>query len=149
MSLADLIPTLQLAIGPVILISGIGLLLLSMTNRFGRVIDRSRHLAKELQNIGDKDRTKIMGQLKILAKRARIVRAAIALAAISVLLAAVLIITLFLGALFGLGVVGLIVTIFITCLFALIGALLLFIADINISLKALWLEVPPEVLNLR
>jgi len=33
MSLESLIPNLQLAIGPVILISGVGLLLLCMTNR--------------------------------------------------------------------------------------------------------------------
>lgn len=45
MSLADLIPTLQPAIGPVNLVSGVGLLLLSMTNRPGRVIDRSRPAA--------------------------------------------------------------------------------------------------------
>jgi len=33
MSLESLIPTLQLAIGPVILISGVGLLLFRMTSR--------------------------------------------------------------------------------------------------------------------
>jgi len=41
----ELIPVLQTAIGPVALISGIGLLILSMTNRLGRVIDRGRSLA--------------------------------------------------------------------------------------------------------
>ena len=41
MSLKDLLPVLQVAIGPVILISGVGLLLLSMTNRLGRTIDRA------------------------------------------------------------------------------------------------------------
>ena len=41
MRFAELIPVLQMAVGPVILISGIGLILLSMTNRFGRVIDRA------------------------------------------------------------------------------------------------------------
>jgi len=35
-TLTQLIPVLQVAIGPVILISGVGLLLLSMTNRYGR-----------------------------------------------------------------------------------------------------------------
>ena len=144
MTLADLIPTLQLAIGPVILISGIGLLLLSMTNRFGRVIDRTRHLAKELHGTEGADSERILGQLRILAKRARVVRAAIALASTSVLLAALLIISLFLGALFSLGVVGFIVTLFISCLLTLIWSLLLFISDINISLKALWLEMPAE-----
>jgi hypothetical protein len=56
LSLHHLIPSLQVAIGPVILVSGVGLLLLSMTNRFGRVIDRSRELATELR-AGTGDRT--------------------------------------------------------------------------------------------
>ncbi|MGH8016807.1 MAG: DUF2721 domain-containing protein [Opitutaceae bacterium] len=47
MSLNELVPILQLAIGPVIVISGVGLVLLSMTNRYGRVIDRARHLAEQ------------------------------------------------------------------------------------------------------
>ncbi|MSU48902.1 MAG: DUF2721 domain-containing protein [Opitutus sp.] len=46
-SLTQLVPILQLAIGPVILISGVGLLLLTMTNRFGRLLDRSRLLNRE------------------------------------------------------------------------------------------------------
>ena len=43
MPLTALIPILQVAIGPVILVSGVGLLLLSMTNRLGRIVDRRRH----------------------------------------------------------------------------------------------------------
>ena len=35
-SLNQMFPVLQVAIGPVILISGVGLLLLTMTNRLGR-----------------------------------------------------------------------------------------------------------------
>ena len=50
MPVRDLIPILQVAIGPVILISGVGLLLLSMTNRLGRVIDRARLLVKGLDH---------------------------------------------------------------------------------------------------
>ncbi len=42
MHLADLIPIPQISIGPVILISGVGLLIGSMNNRLGRTIDRSR-----------------------------------------------------------------------------------------------------------
>ena len=47
---AELVPVLQVAVGPVILISGVGLLLLTMTNRFGRIIDRSRILAAQLHH---------------------------------------------------------------------------------------------------
>jgi hypothetical protein len=55
-SVAELIPVLQIAIGPVILISGVGLLLLSMTNRLGRAIDRSRVLCQELSTEAPEER---------------------------------------------------------------------------------------------
>lgn len=145
MSLTDLIPTLQLAIGPVILISGVGLILLSMTNRFGRIIDRSRILTADLRRAPRAARAKILGQLKILASRARTLQSAIALASFSVLLAAILIIALFLGALLQLAMAALIVGLFILCLLSLIASLLLFISDIRLSLRAFWLEVPLEV----
>jgi hypothetical protein len=126
MPLTDLIPTLQLAIGPVILISGVGLILLSMTNRFGRVIDRGRILTEDLRRAPRPVRPKIVAQLRILSRRARIVRAGIALAAVSVLLAAIL---------------------FILCMLSLIISLLMFISDISLSLKAFWLEIPAEALS--
>jgi hypothetical protein len=128
----------------VILISGIGLILLSMTNRFGRIIDRARHLTRDLHGASDANRVNILSQLRILSTRARLVRACIALAALSILLAAILITSLFLAALLQLGITALIVTLFISCMLSLIFSLLFFISDINLSLKALWLEMPPE-----
>jgi len=147
MSLTDLIPTLQISIGPVILISGIGLILLSITNRFGRVIDRARLLSKELSGAADTDRARILSELVILSKRADIVRKSIAFTAFSLLLAAFLIIALFLGALFELHMAEVIVTLFILCMLSLISSLLLFLSDTNLSLKALWLEIPCEGRN--
>jgi hypothetical protein len=144
MTLADLVPTLQLAIGPTILVSGVGLVMLSMTNRFSRLIDRSRQLTRELRSAPESSRDTILAELRILARRARIVRTAIAFASSSVLSAALLIISLFLGALFGLSIGPLIVVIFSLCLLCLITGLLLFIYDINLSLRALWLEMPLE-----
>ena len=144
MSLTDLIPTLQLAIGPVILISGIGLLLLSMTTRFGRVIDLSRLLTQELHGAPGPDRSKIVAQLKILSSRARVVRTGITLVSLSLLLAAFLIISLFLGVLLQIAIAAFMVTLFILCMLCLIASLLLFIYDTNLSLRALWLEMPPE-----
>jgi len=147
MTFHDLVPTLQLAIGPVILVSGIGLLLLSMTNRFGRVIDRSRASATELQSAAAEDRDRIIAQIRVLVRRARIVRSAIALAAVSVLLAGLLIISLFLAALLDIDLSVPIVLIFSGCILALIASLILFISDINLSLNALWLELPEECLR--
>jgi hypothetical protein len=81
-----LLGVLQTAIGPVILISGAGLLLLTMTNRLGRVVDRSRSLARRLQDPSDGDNMATRAQLKILVQRTRLLRRAIALASYSVLL---------------------------------------------------------------
>ena len=145
MSITELIPILQLAIGPVIVISGVGLILLSMTNRFGHLTDRARILSDDLRHAPDEVRPKILAQLQILARRARTVRAGIALAAASGLLAAVLIITLFVGALLQLNLAEVLIGLFILCMLSLITALCLFLADIQLSLSALWLELPPEV----
>jgi hypothetical protein len=144
MSLTDLIPTLQLSIGPVILISGVGLILLSMTNRFGRIIDRSRLLLQDLHRTPDSDRKRILAELRILSSRAKIVRAGIALEVLCVLLAALLIISLFLGVLLQLDIAAVIVTLFILCMLSLVISLFLCMFDINLSLKALWLEMPTE-----
>ena len=145
MSLTDLIPTLQLAIGPVILISGIGLILLSMTNRFGRIVDRSRNLSGDLRRAPPAVHKKISAQLHILADRARVLRAAIALATISVLLVSILVISLFLGALLQLDMAAFIVILFVLCMLSLIISLLLFISDLRLSLEAFWLEMPAQV----
>ncbi|MDH5269819.1 MAG: DUF2721 domain-containing protein [Candidatus Krumholzibacteria bacterium] len=142
MTLTDLLPILQLAIGPTILVSGVGLVMLSMTNRFSRIIDRSRQLTRESRTEPDAVRDLILAELRILARRARVVRAAIALASSSVLLAALLIMSLFAGVLFSLSIAWLVVAVFSLCLACLIAGLILFIYDINLSLRALWLEMP-------
>ena len=146
MNLSDLLPVLQLAIGPVIVISGVGLVLLSMTNRYGRVIDRSRHISDALRSAGGPAggaAGRQASQLRILLRRARLLRLCIILAATSLLLAALLIIGLFITALNRIEDASLIVVLFVGCMGALIAALAVFIYDINVSLAALELEVAP------
>ena len=144
-SLTQLIPILQLAIGPVILISGVGLLLLTLTNRFGRMVDRSRSLNHELSSKGA-DEVGLKAQIEILHRRSAILRLSILFGAVTVLLVAVLILTLFLAALFKFEAGWLIVTIFCAGLLSLIGSMLAFIRDMNLSLEAVRLELNrPEV----
>jgi hypothetical protein len=143
-TVAQLIPVLQMAVGPVILISGVGLLLLSMTNRLGRTIDRARILAKELLAAGENEQTRISAQLRVLWGRARLIRLAIALASMSALAAAILIIVLFFTALWQMETAWLISGLFIVCMACLIGSLIIFIHDINQSLAALKLELAAD-----
>ena len=142
--LNQLVPVLQIAIGPVILISGVGLLLLSLTNRFGRAVDRSRQLIRELREAEDTDRRRLAGQVSILYRRARIIQTSIIFGTLSVLFAAVLIITLFVAALLKLDLALWITLIFICCLLSMIVSLILFIMDIRLSLKALRMELGRE-----
>jgi len=141
MLINQLIPTLQVAIGPVVLISGIGLLILSMTNRFGRVIDRGRILARELVNIPVHDQVHIEEQLQILMRRAEYLQRAITAASISVLLAAVLIITLFITAVLKMEDAWLIGLLFTGAMGALIFSLIFFLQDLNESLLAFKLDI--------
>ena len=140
-TIAGLIPVLQTAIGPVILISGVGLLLLLMTNRLGRIIDRARSLAAARKSASGDALQPIEAQLQILWRRARLIQAAIALAAASALAAALLVITLFFTALLRLETAWIVGGVFCLCLAGLVGSLLVFIRDINLSLAALKLEL--------
>ena len=139
--LNELIPVLQVAVGPVILISGVGLLLLSQTNRFGRAVDRSRLLIREMRAASDADRARLARQVEILYRRARLVQLSIIFSALSILFAALLIITLFFTALLKLELAVWISLLFMGCLVLLILSLLTFILDIHVSLKALKLEL--------
>jgi hypothetical protein len=87
------------------------------------------------------DRERIVAQLLILSRRARLIRQAIGLATASLLLAALLIIALFLSALFRWETAGTIALLFIACLGALIASLVVFLRDINLSLQAFELEI--------
>lgn len=140
----ELIPVLQVAIGPVILISGVGLLLLTLTNRFGRAVDRSRALGREVHQVSPDERRRLALQVEILYRRAQVIRLSIILAALSVLLVAVLIIVLFVTALARLEGGFIIVGLFICCLVSLILSLAAFIRDIQLSLHALRLELKHE-----
>ena len=70
-SLEQIIPELRDAIGPVILISGVGLLLLTMTNRLGRAIDRARQLKAELPKRTGAEREHLQERVAIIYQRAK------------------------------------------------------------------------------
>jgi hypothetical protein len=135
--LQTMLPMLQAAIGPVILISGVGLLLLTMTNRLGRTVDRARLLAQEVRGGSAADPSRLHVQLQVLTKRARLLRRAIWLSAMSVLLAATLIIAIFIAALFHIEIAWLVALLFVACMLSLIGGLAAFMRDLDHSLVAL------------
>jgi hypothetical protein len=125
----------------VILISGVGLLLLSMTNRFARVIDRLRLVADAARKTPSGERARFTAQLQMLRRRANFLRLSIILSVLSVLMAALLVITLFITAAtrsdHGLPIIVL----FLASMVLLILSLIVFIQDLNLSLAAVNVEI--------
>ncbi|MGO8702019.1 MAG: DUF2721 domain-containing protein [Limisphaerales bacterium] len=139
--LDEIVPVLQVAIAPVILISGVGLLLLSLTNRFGRAVDRTRQIHQQMREAAGGDRLRLADQVEVIYRRARLIQYAIVLGTLSALFAAMLILTLFFSALMRWQSTVLIGLFFVGCLLTLVMSLMVFIMDIRLSLIALKLEL--------
>lgn len=140
-AVAEMIRILQASIAPVIVISGVGLVLLSMTNRYSHVLDRARELTKELGTPDDRHRKLVVDQVQIIYRRARVLRLAIMLSSASILFVALTVLALFAGQLIGATVDYVSVPCFGLCLLALLGSLFFFIRDVTISLRALEVEI--------
>ncbi|KAF0109208.1 MAG: hypothetical protein FD146_252 [Anaerolineaceae bacterium] len=140
-TVSELIPVLQVAIGPMVLVSGVGLLILSMTNRLSRIIDRGRSLVRELPKVPEGGKEQIHAQVESLSRRARLLQRGITLAVFSVLFAAVLVIVLFLTAAFRVESAYLIGALFVGAMASLIVSLAYFIQELNQSLIAFKLDI--------
>ncbi len=133
---------LELSISPIVLISGVGLLLISQTNRLSRAIDRSRKLVKEIEGSNGSD-VGLKRQLHILYRRCRILRSAITLLATSILCAGLIILMISLMSFFGLTFRTLAMVIFFTGIISLVSSIALFLLDIFLGLEAVTEEVKP------
>ena len=136
-----LLPIIQASTTPVILISGLGLLLLTMTNRMGRIIDRTRLYASQLRQAKGAERRQLETQLDLTWRRAKIVRLSLTFATSSMLVSSALVVTIFLGAILKVELSGLMLMLFLSAIVLLMAALVAFLRDIFVSLSALHLEV--------
>ena len=138
--LESLTRLLQASISPVALISGVGLLILSQTNRFSRITDRLRELSR-LRHVEPGPAPALTLQIDIFQRRARVLRLAISGAVTCVLLASLLVLLLFISAVLALNFISLLLLIFAASLVSLIASLVLFLIDMHLSLKAVEAEI--------
>ena len=124
---------LQLAVSPVILISAYGLLLLSMTNRLGRAIDRARLLVREGAAKDD--------QIAIITRRAGWIRSAIVFTTLALIAAGLLVLVLFASIYLPFNIAPVVAVLFIGSLVSVVIGLGYFIADIYGSLHAMQAEL--------
>lgn len=140
-SLEELATILQTSISPVVLISAVGLLLLSMTNRLGRTIDRSRILSGELKKGMPQEAGKLNVEIRILYRRSKMLRSAISCASFSILCTSLMIVSLFAIYIYDFVLHSVVVYLFVISLAFLVVSLILFIKDLSVSLNALHLEI--------
>lgn len=132
---------LQFSISPVVLISSVGLMLLTLTNRFARTIDRSRALGSAIDAAAPEARAPYQEQLRIVLRRAHWLQNSIVLVVVSLILSCLMIFLMFLKILAGWPVGGAIIAAFGLNVLALIGALLYFVLDLRYAVSALEIEV--------
>jgi len=94
LELSDIGDAIQLAIAPVFLLAGVSALLIVLTNRLGRLIDRSRVLEDRLKA---DPRNECMVELLSLYHRTRLINVGITASTVCGLLVCVVIAMLFLG----------------------------------------------------
>jgi hypothetical protein len=138
----ELVRLLQTSISPIALISGVGLLLLSMTNRLSRVIDRSRSLAAQVRHpVDGESAARDRAQLHVLAKRAQLLWGSIAAVMITVLCSCAMVLLLTLMAFLQVNLRAAVVTLFLVAVLALLVSALVFFGDVLLSLRALRKEI--------
>jgi hypothetical protein len=137
----ELLPIIQLSITPVILISGLGALVISMTTRMGRIVDRSRNLAGLARQAKGEERAHIEHQLEIMFRRARLMRLAMTLVTSSIFTSGMLIMLLFVSGLGKITMPNVILGVFMLSVVFMLAGMAAFIRDVFVSLQALQLEV--------
>lgn len=140
-TLSSLLPIIQLAITPVILISGMGALMITLTNRMARIVDRTRVVAELIPSASTEDRQHLESQLDIMWRRALLIRRAVTSNGLSMLVSCLLVVVLFATAIFHLQMPALVLGLFAASIVLLIASLVDFLRDIFVSLHALHLQV--------
>jgi hypothetical protein len=129
---------IQLALGPVFLISGVGITLNMLTQRLARIVDRARTLEDRREAATDEGRrAHIDEDLKFIVRRTRYINSAIALCTTSGLLTALVVTLLFASEFTPIAVGGIIAAMFVAATACMSIAFLMFLVEVRIATKSL------------
>jgi hypothetical protein len=126
---------IQLAIAPVFLLTGVGTNLAVLSNRLGRIIDRSRVLEDRIHAATTSDHSEAYAELETLYQRAHLINRAITLSTACALLVCLVIATLFLGGALRLALSQFIALLFVLSMVSLIGSYVYLLREIFIATR--------------
>lgn len=129
---------IDISVAPVFLLAGISGLLMVLTNRLARTIDRSRSLQATInKTISTQHKSAIEFEMKGLLNRSRFINLAINLSTVSALMVCFVIIALFLGSLLTINVGLVVASLFIGCMAILALAFGCFVVEVFIASRNL------------
>lgn len=131
--IGDIGHIIQLSIAPVFLLSGVGTILIVLTNRLGRIIDRTRVLEDRL-DIGYNDF--YMDELDTLYRRTHLINISISLSTLCAFLVCIMIAMLFVGDTLSVTLDKYIAGSFVVGVLALIGSFGFFLQEIFIAARS-------------
>lgn len=126
----NIVHVIQLAVAPVFLLSGVGVILTVLTNRLARIIDRARLLEDRLHERPAEQHAEMEREMKLLSHRARMINVALTLSTSCALLVCVVIALLFVGSALKIDFDVAISVMFVTAMLALVGSLTIFLREI-------------------
>lgn len=135
---------IQLAIAPVFLLTAIGTLIMVLSNRLGRAVDRSRVLEERLASAQASDPAPLHAELRLLARRIRLVYVAVVLAVLSALFICLLIVAAFAGAFVETNLTRLVAVMFVVAMLALTGSLVVLLREIFLAVTSARLAIAEE-----
>ena len=136
---------IQLALGPVFLLSGVGITLSMLTQRLSRIVDRARTLEDRREATSNEAKLKqIDRDLRVILRRSRYINSAIALSTTSALLTALVVTLLFASAFTPMSVGGVIAVMFVASLLCLSTAFLMFLIEVRIATNTLRIGVQKQ-----
>lgn len=141
MNIENFVQSLQASIAPCIFISGLGLLLLSMTNRLGRTIDRMRVFNVALKDAERNEIPLIREQAGILYRRSRFLQIAIGFILASIFFVSLIMLMLFSTLALNIKFISAIKLFFTASLLSLIASLIFFFWDICLTLSSIRVEI--------
>ncbi len=137
LEITDVSHAMTLALGPVFLLNGVGVLLAMLTSRLARIVDRARGLETKLRSADAEEIAHIHDVLRLTSRRARLVNRAITLGTVAALLVAMVVALLFAAAFVSIPTAHAIAILFVVCMGALVGALLCFLIEVRLATQAL------------
>jgi ABC-type multidrug transport system fused ATPase/permease subunit len=129
---------IQLALGPVFLLSGVGITLSMLTQRLSRIVDRARTLEDQRERTTESERLKrIDKDLRAIFRRTKYINGAIALSTVSALLTTLVVTILFAGEFTPMAAGLVVAVLFSAAMICLSLAFLLFLIEVRIAINTL------------